>query len=113
MKTIMIKDITGKDLECNVLFTTTCPVCGKKYLFFYEKAQEQNEYIELVVGRMEETEDDFVIEPVEDDELDFVNQALEQYMRKVNQALEQYMRKMENEMEPVGEMEEQEPKNFQ
>ncbi len=102
MKTIMIKDITGKDLECNVLFTTTCPVCGKKYLFFYEKAQEQNEYIELMVGRMEETEDDFVIEPVEDDELDFVNQALEQYMRK-----------MENEMKPVGEMEEQEPKNFQ
>jgi hypothetical protein len=98
----MIKDITGKDLECNVLFTTTCPVCGKKYLFFYEKAQEQNEYIELMVGRMEGTEDDFVIEPVEDDELDFVNQALEQYMRK-----------MENEMKPVGEMEEQEPKNFQ
>jgi len=31
----------------------------------------------------------------------------------VNQALEQYMRKMENEMKPVGEMEEQEPKNFQ
>ncbi len=55
-----------------------------------------------MVGRMEETEDDFVIEPVEDDELDFVNQALEQYMRK-----------MENEMKPVGEMEEQEPKNFQ
>lgn len=101
MKTIMIKDITGKDLGCNVLFTTTCPVWGKKYLFFYEKAQEQNEYIELMVGR-EETEDDFVIEPVEDDELDFVNQALEQYMRK-----------MENEMKPVGEMEEQEPKNFQ
>ena len=29
------------------------------------------------------------------------------------EALEQYMRKMENEMKPVGEMEEQEPKNFQ
>lgn len=113
MKTIMIKDISGKDLECNVLFTTTCPVCGKKYLFFYEKAQEQNEYIKLMVGRMEETEDNFILEPVEDDELDFIIQALEQYTRKMEIEMKLNNEKEERWKRDRREKEEQETKNFQ